>query len=95
MESKHQRLKKHSMAYVNKDSVTEALRTVVDMETGQDIVSAGMVRGLQAGPDGSVFFVDRRKNGLQVYYRIADPRCLALLGFLKDEFCTAADKLDG
>ena len=39
--------------------------------------------------------VDRRKNGLQVYYRIADPRCLALLGFLKDEFCTAAGKLDG
>jgi len=39
--------------------------------------------------------VDRRKNGLQVYYRIADPRCLALLGFLKDEFCTAAEKLDG
>lgn len=39
--------------------------------------------------------VDGRKDGLQVFYRISDPRCLALLGFLKDEFCSAAGKLDG
>ena len=84
MESKHQRLKKHSMAYVNKDSVTEALRTVVDMETGQDIVSAGMVRGLQAGPDGSVFFV------LEV-----DPERGAKLEGLRQEAERAASKIPG
>tara|TARA_R110002072_G_scaffold2361_8_gene19654 strand:+ start:174 stop:506 length:333 start_codon:yes stop_codon:yes gene_type:complete len=39
--------------------------------------------------------VDGRKQGLQVYYRISDPRCLGLLGYLKDEFCTVAQELDG
>ena len=39
--------------------------------------------------------VDGRKQGLQVFYRISDPRCLGLLGYLKDEFCTGAGDLSG
>lgn len=35
--------------------------------------------------------VSGRKEGLQVHYVIADPRCAGLLHYLKDEFCTAAD----
>ena len=31
--------------------------------------------------------VSGRKDGLQVYYSIADPRCVGLLKTLKDEFC--------
>jgi len=31
-----------------------------------------------------------RKDGLQVHYTIADPRCIGVLHQLKDEFCTAA-----
>ena len=36
-----------------------------------------------------------RKDGLQVYYAIDDPRCLGVLEHLKTEFCTAAEGLDG
>lgn len=45
------------MAQVDKNRVTDALRTVVDMETGRDLVSAGIAQGLQISADGSVFFV--------------------------------------
>lgn len=31
--------------------------------------------------------VTGRKDGLQVYYRIADPRCLRFLRFIEGEFC--------
>lgn len=31
--------------------------------------------------------VSGRKDGLQVHYRIADPRCLRFLRFIKGEFC--------
>ncbi len=36
------------------DLVLEALRGVVDPELGDDVVSLGMVRGVEASPDGSV-----------------------------------------
>ena len=39
--------------------------------------------------------VSGRKDGLQVYYSIADPRCLGILHHLKSQFCTAADALEG
>lgn len=31
-----------------------------------------------------------RKDGLQVFYTIADPRCAGILTYLKSEFCTVA-----
>ncbi|WP_421787215.1 ArsR/SmtB family transcription factor [Hyphobacterium sp.] len=34
-----------------------------------------------------------RKHGLQVFYSIADERCLGLLQHLKSEFCTAAEAI--
>lgn len=34
--------------------------------------------------------VTSRKQGLLVYYRIADPRCLRFLDFIKSEFCPDA-----
>ena len=34
-----------------------------------------------------------RKDGLQVFYSIADERCLGLLQHMKSQFCTAADTL--
>lgn len=37
--------------------------------------------------------VEGRKNGLQVHYSIADPRCVGILEHLKSQFCTAAEEL--
>ncbi len=37
--------------------------------------------------------VTGRKNGLQVHYAIAEPRCIALLQHLRSQFCPAADKV--
>ena len=37
--------------------------------------------------------VSGRKDGLQVHYSIADPRCLGLLANLKEQFCSAADRI--
>jgi len=34
-----------------------------------------------------------RKDGLQVYYSIADRRCAGILEYLKTEFCTAASEI--
>lgn len=45
------------MAHVDKDRIIQALRTVVDMETGRDLVSGGIAQGIQIGADGAVFFV--------------------------------------
>lgn len=39
--------------------------------------------------------VQGRKAGLQVFYSIADPRCLGILSHLRDDFCTAARSLGG
>ena len=39
--------------------------------------------------------VSGRKDGLQVHYSIADPRCVGILHHLKSQFCTAADALEG
>jgi len=39
--------------------------------------------------------VQGRKQGLQVFYSIADERCLGLLDHLKDEFCTAVEEVAG
>ena len=38
--------------------------------------------------------VQGRKDGLQVYYSIADTRCFGILEHLKAQFCTAADELE-
>lgn len=37
--------------------------------------------------------VEGRKDGLQVHYSIADPRCVGILENLKAQFCTAAEGL--
>ncbi len=39
--------------------------------------------------------VTGRKAGLLVYYSIADERCHGILKHLKEDFCTAADRLKG
>ena len=39
--------------------------------------------------------VKGRKDGLQVHYSIADPRCVGILHHLKSQFCTAAEALEG
>ncbi|PWE18499.1 transcriptional regulator [Marinicauda salina] len=35
--------------------------------------------------------VDGRREGLQVFYRLADERCLGMLRHLRAQFCTAAE----
>lgn len=72
------------MAQVNKDRISEALRAVVDMETGRDIVSAGYVQGIQVSPDGAVFFM------LEV-----DPSRGAKLEGLRQQAERAAGKVSG
>ncbi|WP_417478631.1 ArsR/SmtB family transcription factor [Maricaulis sp.] len=39
--------------------------------------------------------VSGRKAGLQVHYSIADERCHGILKHLKEDFCIAADSLQG
>lgn len=75
---------KNGMSRTNKDNITEALRTVIDMETGRDVVTSGFVQGLRLEKDGSVFFV------LEV-----DPRRGAKLESLRQEAERAVSRLPG
>ena len=65
--------------------------TVAELTAIADLSQSAMSQHLaKMRQDG---LVRGRKDGLQVFYSIADDRCLGLLEHLKSEFCTAADTM--
>lgn len=67
--------------------------TVAELTRIADLSQSAMSQHLaKMRQDG---LVQGRKSGLQVFYSIADERCIGLLRHLKSEFCTAADEVAG
>lgn len=65
--------------------------TVAELTTIASLSQSAMSQHLaKMRQDG---LVRGRKDGLQVFYSIADERCLGLLQHLKNEFCTAAENM--
>ena len=63
--------------------------TVAELITIANLSQSAMSQHLaKMRQDG---LVRGRKDGLQVFYSIADPRCFGLLSHLKAEFCSAVD----
>ena len=67
--------------------------TVAELTTIANLSQSAMSQHLaKMRQDG---LVRGRKDGLQVFYSIADQRCIGLLHHLKSEFCTAVDEVAG
>lgn len=67
--------------------------TVAELTTIANLSQSAMSQHLaKMRRDG---LVEGRKDGLQVFYSIADPRCIGVLEQLKTEFCHAADNVAG
>lgn len=75
------------MDTVSKDGVLKALGNVKDPDTGQDIVTTGMVSGLEIGTDGAIVFMlevdPRRGPGLESLRQEAECAVAQLPGVQK------------